>query len=178
MQNAIAIQLIETKYRSLFPLMDERMRRQWAASEATAYGWGGIQAVAQATGLSPGTIRKGQSELADRVAQPEMNVDTRVRRPGAGRKCKEEENPKLVQALDRLVDPVTRGNPESPLRWTCKSTRTLASELTKQGLDVSGNTVRRLLHEAGYSLQSNCKTREGDSHPDRNEQFESVVSHM
>lgn len=174
MQNAIAIQLIETKYRSLFPLMDERMRRQWAASEAKAYGWGGIQAVAQATGLSPGTIRKGQAELADRAARPEMSVDTRVRRPGAGRKCKEEENPKLVQALDMLVDPVTRGDPESPLRWTCKSTRTLASELTKQGLAVSGNTVRRLLHEAGYSLQSNCKTREGDSHPDRNEQFEYI----
>jgi transposase len=174
MQDAIAIQLIETKYRSLFPLMDERMRRQWAASEAKAYGWGGIYAVAQATGLSPNTIRKGQAELAVRVAQPEMTVDARVRRPGAGRKCKEEENPELQQALEKLVDPVTRGDPESPLRWTCKSTRRLASELTTQGHPVSDSTVRRLLHVAGYSLQSNRKTREGDSHPDRNEQFEYI----
>ena len=174
MQDASAIQLIETKYRALFPLMDERMRRQWAASEANAYGWGGIQAVAQATGLSPTTIRKGQDELAVRVKKPKMTVDTRVRRPGAGRKSKEEENPELVQALEELVDPATRGDPESPLRWTCKSTRTLARELTKQGHPVCEYTVRRLLHEAGYSLQSNRKTREGDSHPDRNEQFEYI----
>ena len=171
MQDAIAIQLIDTKYQSLFPLMDERMRRQWAASEAKAYGWGGIQAVAQATGLSPTTIRKGQAELAVRAAQPKLIVDARVRRPGAGRKSKEEEDPGLAQALEGLVDPVTRGDPQSPLRWTCKSTRRLASELTEQGHPVCDYTVRRLLHEAGYSLQSNRKTREGDSHPDRDEQF-------
>src|SRR6266498_3953435 len=88
MQDAVAIKLIKTKYCALVPLMDERMRRQWAASEATAYGWGGIQAVAQATGLSPTTIRKGQAELATRAGQPKMAVTLRLRRPGAGRKCK------------------------------------------------------------------------------------------
>src|SRR5262245_335556 len=114
MQDAIAIQLIATKYRSLLPLMDERMRRQWAAAEAGAYGWGGIQAVAQATGLSPTTIRKGQAKLAARAAQPKMAVTVRLRRPGGGRKCKTDEYLELVEALEKLVDPVTRGDPESP----------------------------------------------------------------
>jgi hypothetical protein len=171
MQDAIAIEVIETKYRSLVPLMDERMRRQWAAAEADAYGWGGIVAVADATGLSPTTIRKGQVELLRRAARPREPVPTRVRHSGAGRKPKTEEDPDLVQALEKLVDPLTRGDPQSPLRWTCKSTRTLARELTAQGHGVSDTTVRRLLHAAGYSLQGNCKTREGTSHPDRNAQF-------
>jgi transposase len=168
MQDAVAIKLIETKYRGLIPLMDERMRRQWAASEATAIGWGGIQAVAQATRLSPTTIRKGQAELAARAAQPEIAVTARLRRPGAGRKCKTDEYPELMEALEKLVDPVTRGDPESPLRWTCKSTAALASELTAQGQKVSDSSVGRLLKSAGYSLQSNRKTREGAAHPDRN----------
>ncbi len=172
MQNAVAIQLIETKYRLLVPLMDERRRRQWAAAEAGAYGWGGVVAVAHATGLSPTTIRKGQAELVLRSVQPGGRMAARVRRPGAGRKPKTEEDPELVQALEQLVDPMTRGDPESPLRWTCKSTRTLAPELTAQGHGVSESTVRRLLHAAGYSLQGNRKTREGSSHPDRNAQFE------
>jgi Rhodopirellula transposase DDE domain len=171
MQDAIAIELIETKYRSLVPLMDERMRRQWAAAEADAYGWGGIGAVADATGLSPTTIRKGQVELLRRAERPREPVPTRVRHPGAGRKPKTEEDPELVQAVEKLVEPLTRGDPQSPLRWTCKSTRTLARELTAQGHGVSDTTVRRLLHAAGYSLQGNCKTREGTSHPDRNVQF-------
>lgn len=174
MQDAIAIKLIKTKYHALAPLMDERMRRQWAASEATAYGWGGIQAIAQATGLSPGTIRKGQAELVDRAAQPEISIATRLRRLGAGRKRKTEQYPELIEALERLVDPATRGDPESPLRWTCKSTAALARELTRGKLKVSENTVRRLLKSAGYSLQSNRKTREGASHPDRNAQFEYI----
>jgi len=174
MQDAIAIELIKTKYHALSPLMDERMRRQWAASEATAYGWGGIQAIAQATGLSPTTIRKGQAELADRAAQPEIAILARLRRPGAGRKRKIEEHPELTEALETLVDPATRGDPESPLRWTCKSTAALARELTTGKRKVSENTVRRLLRSAGYSLQSNRKTREGASHPDRNAQFEHI----
>jgi transposase len=174
MQDAIAIQLIETKYRLLLSLMDERMRRQWAAAEAGAYGWGGVAAVAHATGLSPTTIRKGQAELVLRPVQPGGRMAGRVRRPGAGRKPKTEEDPELVQALEKLVDPMTRGDPESSLRWTCKSTRTLAHELTGQGHVVSDSTVRRLLHAAGYSLQINCKTRAGTSHPDRNAQFEHI----
>lgn len=174
MQDAIAIKLIGTKYEALVPLMDERMRRQWAAAESTAYGWGGIQAVAQATGLSPTTIRKGQNELAVRAAQPTAAIALWLRRPGAGRKCKTEEYPDLLAALEKLVDPVTRGDPESPLRWTCKSTATLARELSGQGHQVSDSTVGRLLQAAGYSLQSNRKTREGASHPDRNAQFEHI----
>lgn len=174
MQDAIAIELIKTKYRALAPLMDERMRRQWAASEATAYGWGGIQAIAQATGLSPTTIRKGQAELAERAEHPENAIPARLRRAGAGRKRKTEEFPELVEELERLVDPVTRGDPESPLRWTCKSAATLALELTTRKRKVSENTVRRLLIASGYSLQSNRKTREGAAHPDRNAQFEHI----
>jgi len=174
MQDAIAIELIKTKYRALAPLMDERMRRQWAASEATAYGWGGIQAIAQATGLSPTTIRKGQAELAERAKHPQNAIPTRLRQAGAGRKRKTEEFPELVEELERLVDPVTRGDPESPLRWTCKSAATLALELTTRKRKVSENTVRRLLIASGYSLQSNRKTREGAAHPDRNAQFEHI----
>jgi hypothetical protein len=174
MQDAIAIELIKTKYRALTPLMDERMRRQWAASEATAYGWGGIQAIAQATGLSPTTIRKGQAELAERAKHLENAIPARLRQAGAGRKRKTEEFPELVEELERLVDPVTRGDPESPLRWTCKSAATLALELTTRKRKVSENTVRRLLIASGYSLQSNRKTREGAAHPDRNAQFEHI----
>jgi transposase len=174
MQDAFTIQRIEAKYRSLQPALDERMRRHWAAAEATAYGWGGIQAVAHATGLSPTTIRRGQAELAAQAARPHLPIPARLRRSGGGRKRKTAEDPQLVQALERLVDPMTRGDPGSPLRWTCKSTRALARELTGQGHPVSDTTVRRLLHAAGYSLQGNRKTREGASHPDRNAQFEHI----
>lgn len=174
MQDAIAIELIETKYQGLAPLLDERLRRQWAAAEATAYGWGGQQAVAQATGLSRQTIRKGQAELAARQAQPELGVPARLRGAGAGRQCKTAQDLALLPALERLVDPVTRGDPESPLRWTCKSSYELARALTAQGHTVSARTVQRLLHAAGYSLQSNRKTREGSAHPDRNAQFERI----
>lgn len=176
MQEAIAIQQIETKYQALVPLMDERMRRQWAAAEAAAYGWGGVQAVRKATGLSPTTIRKGQAELAARAGQSDFVVSKRLRRAGAGRKRQSEADPELVEALEQLVDPVTRGDPESPLRWTCKSTRTLACELTAQGHPVSDSTVRRLLHAADYSLQGTRKQREGTAHPDRNAQFEYINS--
>lgn len=174
MQDAIAIQQIETKYRALFPRLDERLRRQWAAVEATAYGWGGIQAVTQATGLSPTTIRKGQSELAAYDAHAAPSVTARLRRAGAGPKHKIETDLELLPALEQLVDPVTRGDPESPLRWTCKSTYALARELTAQGHAVSASTVQRLLRAADYSLQSNRKTREGSAHPDRNAQFEHI----
>ena len=174
MQDADAIQRIETKFRLLSSLMDERMRRQWAAAEASAYGWGGIQAVVHATGISPTTIRKGQAELIGRSVDPDLPVESRVRRAGAGRKRKTELDPELVQSLEQLVDPVTRGDPDSPLRWTCKSTRVLARELTSEGHPVSDTTVRRLLHAADYSLQGNRKTREGGKHPDRNAQFEHI----
>ena len=174
MQDADAVQRMESKFRALGPLLDERLRRQWAAAEATAYGWGGIQAVSQATGLSPTTIRKGQAELAARGEKPQAPLPGRLRRVGGGRKRKTVSDPELLLALESLVDPATRGDPQSPLKWTCKSTYTLARELTTQSHPVSARTVGRLLRAAGYSLQGNRKTKEGGTHPDRNAQFEHI----
>jgi hypothetical protein len=164
---------VQDKYRSLAPIMDERVRRRWAASEALALGWGGITLVAQATGLSPVTIRQGIAELKDSAtaAPDEAEGDPRIRRPGGGRKRLSDADHTLRKDLEELVDPVTRGHPQSPLRWTCKSTRNLADALVAKGHDVSHQTVARLLHEMDYSLQVNRKTKEGASHPDRNAQF-------
>jgi hypothetical protein len=169
MQDTTAITRIEVIYQSLSPLMDERMRRQWAAAEAHAYGWGGLRAVHTATGLSVNTIRKGLDELAARAAG--VVPSARIRQEGGGRKCQTERDPGLAVALEQLIDPLTRGDPQSPLRWLCKSTAELARALTTQGHPVSARTVGRLLHAAGYSLQSNRKTHEGASHPDRDAQF-------
>jgi Rhodopirellula transposase DDE domain len=169
--DAAVIERIRDKFKALRPVMDERMRRQWAAAEASALGWGGISEVSQATGLSRNTIALGVVELSRRQAQPDTPVSPRLRQPGAGRKPVSATCPGVEQALDRLVDPVTRGHPESPLRWTCKSTRKLAEELSKQGFPVCDRTVASLLREADYSLQANRKTREGKSHPDRDAQF-------
>jgi len=174
MQDASVIQRIESRYGALSVLMDERMRRQWAAAEAKSYGWGGIRAVSGATGLSPNTIAKGLVELAVREENPTTAIEVRLRARGAGRKRCTEADTELAASLERLVDPVTRGDPESPLRWTCKSTTQLADELTRQGHPVSPSTVGRLLKVAGYSLQSNRKTKEGADHPDRNAQFEHI----
>ena len=174
MQVAATIQRIESRYAALASLMDERMRRRWAAAEAKSYGWGGIRAVSRATGMAPNTITKGLAELETREIDPEAPCETRLRKPGAGRKCATDADPELAAALERLVDPVTRGDPQSPLRWTCKSTTQLAGELTKQGHAVSPRTVGRLLKAAGYSLQGNRKTKEGKDHPDRNAQFEHI----
>ncbi len=174
MQDALAVQGIESRYAALVPLMDERMRRQWAAAEAKSYGWGGVRAVACATGMSPNTIVKRLVELQERESSPQATVPQRLRVPGAGRKRATEADPELASALERLVDPATRGDPMSPLRWTCKSTMQLAGELTRQGHTVSPRTVGRLLRATGYSLQSNRKTKEGKGHPDRNSQFEHI----
>ncbi|MGH8656853.1 MAG: ISAzo13 family transposase, partial [Gammaproteobacteria bacterium] len=154
--------------------MDERMRRRWAAAEAGAYGWGGIRAVSRATGLSANTIRKGSAELSSPERDGEVALSPRLRSAGGGRKRRTETDPELLESLERLVDPVTRGDPDSPLRWTCKSTTHLSQELRRQGHLASPRTVRRLLNAAGYSLQSNRKTKEGASHPDRNAQFEHI----
>ncbi|QEH32916.1 Rhodopirellula transposase [Aquisphaera giovannonii] len=162
------------KFHDLAGLMDERMSRQWAAAEASAYGWGGVRAVSEAIGMSPHTIRKGSTELAGREANPDIPIPPRIRRPGGGRKRCTESDPELSAALELVVDPVTRGDPMSPLRWTCKSTTRLAEELTRQGHPASPSTVGRLLKAAGYSLQSNRKTKEGGGHPDRNAQFEHI----
>jgi hypothetical protein len=174
MQDPASAEQIAMKYLSLAPMMNERMRRQWAASEARAYGWGGVRAVSGAIGMSPNTIRRGLAELQDRQAHPGAPEDLRIRRPGGGRKALTENDPELLDALEHMVDPMTRGDPESPLRWTCKSTTQLAAALTRQGHALSPRSVGRLLNGAGYSLQSNRKTLEGASHPDRNAQFEHI----
>jgi len=140
---------IEAKYRLLAPIMDERMRRQWAASEAQACGWGGLSAVCAVLGMSPNTMRKGVGELAVRAQHPGAAVSPRVRRPGGGRKRQTEVDPQLQAALEALVEPGTRGDPESLLRWTCKSTTRLAEELDRLGHPVSPRTVGRLLNAAG-----------------------------
>ena len=174
MQQERALQLIESKYRSLAPMMDERVRRHWAATEAKAYGWGGVSAVSSATGMSRKTIRKGLAELGVREESPDAPVELRLRSPGGGRKRLTQTDPQLFESLEWLVDPTTRGDPMSPLRWTCKSTHELAKTLTAQGHELSPRTVGRLLNEAGFSLQSNRKTKEGAAHPDRNAQFEHI----
>jgi Rhodopirellula transposase DDE domain len=174
MQDESAIEQIESKYRSLVSVLDERARRHWAATEARAYGWGGVSAVGAATGMSPNTIRKGLAELAARESDPDSEVSSRLRKPGGGRKRLTETDPQLSIELDRLVAPVTRGDPESPLRWTCKSTSHLAQELSGQGHPISARAVAQLLNLAGYSLQGNRKTSEGTAHPDRNAQFEHI----
>jgi hypothetical protein len=173
MQDAKVIARIRRKFRSLRPEMDERMRRQWAASEAGDLGWGGVTVVATATGLSRPTIIAGRRELELPTKQRATEA-MRVRRPGGGRKALTETDPGLLAALEALIEPTTRGDPESPLRWTCKSTRRLADELTRQDHPVGPGTVAVLLRKAGYSLQANRKTREGASHPDRNAQFEYI----
>jgi transposase len=174
MQNESILRQIENKYKLLAPLMDERVRRHWAATEAQAYGWGGVSAVSNATGISRKTIRKGLVELELREQAPDEPVAQRLRKPGGGRKRLTENDPLLLERLELLVDPSTRGDPMSPLRWTCKSTHELSQALSKQGNELSPRTVGRLLNNAGFSLQSNRKTKEGAAHPDRNAQFEHI----
>jgi hypothetical protein len=169
------VQSIKAKYTSLEPVLDERARRLWAATEARAIGRGGITRVAEATGLSRVTIRAGLSELDLPVTPTDRRVaNERLRRSGGGRKPLVDHDPDLFRDLETLVDPVTRGDPMSPLRWTCKSAARLATELQAQGHAVSERTVNRLLHALGYSLQSNRKTIEGKGHPDRDAQFQYI----
>jgi Rhodopirellula transposase DDE domain len=174
MQDAAAVERIRVKYLALSSVMDERVRRYWAATEAMALGWGGISAVAVATGLARNTVAAGVRELTQRGEQADVTIDVGLRRPGGGRKPITQVDPQVLHALEELVNPATRGHPESPLRWTCKSTAKLAEELTQQNHPVTDRTVARLLKQAGYSLQANRKTREGSSHPDRNAQFEYI----
>ena len=161
---------IRRKYRVVARELDERRRRQWAAAEARDLGWGGVSLVARATGLSRPTISTGLKEL-QLPARQRAAAAQRVRRPGGGRRAVTATDPTLLAALLALIEPATRGDPESPLRWTCTSTAKLAAELTRQDHPVSDRTVATLLKAAGYSLQANRKTREGTAHPDRNAQF-------
>jgi len=175
MDTSSIVETVRQKFNFLQPVMTERMRRHWAASEALALPRGGISLVAEATGLSRTTITAGIRELRSGDADPEDNLDSsRSRRDGGGRHLVETTDPTVLTDLERLVDPTTRGDPMSPLRWTCKSTRQLAEALKLQGHTVSHQSVALLLDELGYSLQANRKTREGSSHPDRNAQFEFI----
>jgi len=158
---------IHTRFAMLSPFLNERTRRLLTAAEAAALGRGGIAAVARATGVSRRAIAAGLAELH----APQVASASRVRRPGGGRKRAVQTDRTLQDDLERLIDPVTRGDPEAPLRWTCKSVRKLAEELRRSGHATSHRMVADLLHELGYSLQANRKTLEGTNHPDRNAQF-------
>jgi transposase len=151
---------LQQKYEAIFPLLNERQRRVIAAADALVLGRGGVSQVARASGLSRTTIHRGQEELD--VNDP---TDPRIRQAGGGRKSVIDHHPDILSALEALVEPDTRGDPMSPLRWTCKSTRQLAAALEVQGYSISPPTVARVLHGLGYSLQANTKTLEGTSHP-------------
>lgn len=163
---------IRDRYQSLEWTLDERLRRLYAAAEAKVLGHGGVALVWEATGVARGSIQQGLKELAQRVEAPESS--RRIRRAGGGRKASVKDDAKLLAALESVVEPVTRGDPESPLRWTCKSLRQLESELRAQGYVVSHTSIGSLLKKLGYSLQGNRKTLEGTDHPDRNAQFEFI----
>ena len=174
MQDASIVAAVRLKYADLVSDLDERGRRRWAAVEARALGRGGIAAVAAATGMSDRTIRTGLKELAS----PAALDPGRQRRAGGGRKPRGVTPPGLMDALDRLIEPTTRGTPMGPLRWTIKSTARLAGELRKQGYSVGASSVRSMLRELDYSLQGNRKTREGVQHPDRDGQFRHIADRV
>jgi transposase len=166
---------LKRKFRSMWHLLDERTRRITAASEAVSLGRGGVSLVSRACGLSRQTITRGIREIKDGTA----TLPGRVRRSGAGRKSITAHDPKLVDVLDGMIDGDTRGDPESPLRWICKSTRAIAAALTRKGHPVSYRKVGQLLHEQNYSLQSNRKTKEGEEdHPDRDAQFRHISAEI
>jgi hypothetical protein len=157
------------KYLFVGPVLDERARRLWAAAESHAIGYGGDALVSAATGFARDRIRRGRMELEQRI-----ELTGRLRRAGAGRPRLEKTQPGIREALEQMVEPLTRGDPMSPLRWTCKSKANLAAALTKQGWEISATTVGHLLRSLRYSLQSVRKSNEGASHPDRNAQFEHI----
>jgi transposase len=163
---------VKVRFEGMRGSLHERARRLLAATEAMAIGWGGVAIVARATGLAPSTIGLGKAEVRAIEASGDPGLPLhRSRRAGGGRKKLTDTDPTLLADLERLVEPVTRGDPESPLRWTAKSVARLAEELRRQGHTTSATTVATLLKRLGYSLQSNKKTKEGSQHPDRNAQF-------
>jgi hypothetical protein len=167
---------IRHRFLDIADTLNERQRRLWAAAEAKALGYGGISLVAKATGVSRRAIHSGLVELVPGAADP--LPQGRVRRPGAGRKPLTQRQPGLRAALEALVEPTCRGDPQSPLRWSCKSVRRLAAQLQQQGFRIGRQKVAQLLHDLGYSLQANRKTREGSRHPDRNAQFEYIAARV
>jgi hypothetical protein len=167
------IKQIENKYQHLKPFLNEGSRRLWAATEAATLGYGGILVLHRATGLSQNTIRAGLKELGGEST--EQPGPERIRHAGGGRKRVEERDPLILEALDTLVEPTSRGEPECPLRWTCKSVNQLAEALQEQGYTVCAMTVYTLLVEMGDSLQSNRKPQEGTQHVDRDGQFHYIA---
>jgi transposase len=168
-ERAEILAAVRQRFAVLSPFLTEQTRRMWAAAEALAIGANGNTLVAEATGMSRTTIIKAQQEV-----EADTTLPDRQRQPGGGRKSLIAADPTLLDDLDRLIDPATRGDPESPLRWTCKSTYHLAAALQQQGHVISQPTVYRLLASSGYSLQSNRKTEEGADHPDRDAQFQFI----
>ena len=171
MPDEIVVQWVKDKYQALSTALNERSRRLWAATEARSLGRGGVAAVIAATGMSSATIYKGLGELDAAAMGGEVLPPERIRHPGGGRKRAIDKQPGLSKALEGLVEPTARGDPESALRWTCKSTYKLAAELKRRGFEVGPRTVAKELKEQEFSLQANRKTREGDTHPDRDVQF-------
>ena len=159
------------KFAHINPVLDERSRRLWGATESQAMGYGGDAIVSAATGMSRTTLRRGRHELLQKVKPTK-----KLRQAGGGRPKLEKLQPGLKEALEKLIDPLTRGDPESPLRWTCKSRAKLCAEMVKNGWNISSTKVSHLLHELHYSLQSARKSKEGSSHPDRNAQFENIAA--
>ena len=171
MPDVVVVQWVREKYLSLSEVLNERSRRVWAATEARSLGRGGIAAVVAATRMSSATVCKGIRELEAAETGEDVLAAQRIRNTGGGRKRAHDSQPGLIEALELLVEPTARGDPESALRWTCKSTYNLAAELKRQGFSVGPRTVARELKEQEFTLQGNRKTREGGSHPDRDAQF-------
>jgi transposase len=174
MPDATLVNGIRKKYITLVDDLDERARRRWAATEADSIGRGGVAAVAEATGMSDRTVRNGIKEIREGQVVP----SGQQRRSGGGRKPLEFEQPNVVVAIERLVEPTERGDPQSPLRWTCKSLTNLETELRQQGFEVGRTKIADILRGLGYSLQGNRKTREGKDHPDRDAQFQHINSRV
>jgi hypothetical protein len=166
-------QRLSRKFAIIMPHLNEKQRRLLLAAEAKMIGWGGVSKVANASGISRVTVHKAVAEIEDQTI-----IAERIRKPGGGRKDIIEYYPGILDKLESLVDPATRGDPMSPLRWTCKSTRHLAQELTRKGYHISNVTVADLLHRLDYSLQANAKTLEGTTHPDRDAQFQYINSRV
>jgi transposase len=168
-------EIIKMKFEALQPHLNEKTIRLFAAAETLGNGHGAITMVSESTGLSRGTIRRGLAELKELPSElPENHDNERIRKQGGGRKKSVDNDPTLINDLESLIEPVTRGDPDSPLLWTCKSLRNIQTELKNMKHNVNHQTISNLLHEMGYSLQANSKTKEGNQSPDRNEQFEHI----
>lgn len=173
---ALSYESIRNRFNRIKDVLNERAKRCWVATEAIELGYGGISAVSRATGVSHKTIRHGIDELNNPVDQDTPTSQNQQRRKGGGRKKLTETSPKLLESIEKLIEPYTSGDPMRPLRWTCKSTLNLSRELKAQGFSISSVSVANILKDQGYSLQGNYKRFEGKQHPDRNAQFEYIAT--